>query len=187
MSIHSVVDSCLRDYDVTGVYNSCSRVMTQHADRVRKPFNIHGWGRVWSDQVRRCSKFRGSGRVVGSGRVGSFFLTLHDPTRPDPRCLTRPVKSADMLQHHGIDSRSFQRSKHLKELEVQRHAYAHVLQLVQTRIPDAALAGAVDRLRTVVFGLGARPRTHPPIAVGSNASTQTHTRDQEKCRERIYD
>lgn len=42
---------------------------------------------------------------------------------------------------------------HLEKLKVQRHAYAHVFQLVQTRVPDAAFPASVDCLRAVVFSL----------------------------------
>ena len=62
-------------------------------------------GRVGSSRVRKFLKSRGSGRVgsgqdvsnfsrVGSVRVGSRRLDIFtDPTRPDPRDFTRPVKS----------------------------------------------------------------------------------------------
>lgn len=42
---------------------------------------------------------------------------------------------------------------HLEELKVQRDPDAHVLELVQPRVPHTALAGAIDCLRTVVFRL----------------------------------
>ena len=60
------------------------------------PISRVGSGRVRSGRVG--SGRVGSGRVgsgrVGSGRVGSGQVTL-TLTRPDPRCVTRPVKGPD--------------------------------------------------------------------------------------------
>lgn len=69
--------------DVGWDYRGCSRAMTRPAGRVRWFSTSHG-GRVGSGQVRRPSKSHASGWAVG--------LLMGDPTQPDHRFLTGPVR-----------------------------------------------------------------------------------------------
>lgn len=42
---------------------------------------------------------------------------------------------------------------HLEELKVQRNPDSHIFKLMQPGVPDAAFAGTIDGLRSIIFRL----------------------------------
>ena len=70
-----------------------------------------GSGRVGSGWVKTCRNSRGSGRV-GSRRLENF---TGRPTRPDPRDLTRPVKTPEFFYSQELIITYMSLSQHLKQ------------------------------------------------------------------------
>ena len=85
--------------------------------------------KIPSSRVRKCFKSYGSGRVrsgqkvfilkrIGSGRVGS---AVPDPTRPDPRGMTRPVNNPWISPNNFLPSFPFFLTK---KMTIPREAFS---------------------------------------------------------------